>query len=154
MATPPNQPPQTPPVPEQRPAAYPEPATLDDLSAVRRWLWVVAVWAVAASAIALIALIDRPEDPKPDRDAERIVSAERRLGGRIDRLEERVSQAGSAQDLTKLQSRVEEAERSASKASRTADQADERISDLEERLDDLEQRVDDSAQRVDEQNGN
>ena len=35
----------------------PKPATAEDLRGLRRWLLVAGVWAVAATAIAVIALV-------------------------------------------------------------------------------------------------
>ncbi len=43
-----------------------EPATRGDLRALRRWVLVAGVWAVAATAVAIIALLDTSND-----DAER-----------------------------------------------------------------------------------
>ena len=49
------------------------PATLADIRSLRRWLAVAAVWAVAATALGVIALLKANEDdsarPAPRRPA-------------------------------------------------------------------------------------
>ena len=130
-----------PPRPPAAPQAFPEPATLEDVQGLRRWLWVVAIWAVAASAIALIALIDRPDDPKPDRDAARIASLERRVDTRLTALERQVSEAGKAEDLSRLQSRLDKAEKAAADAESASEGATKELSSLDKRVEELETRT-------------
>ena len=43
------------------------PATLGDLRSLRRWLAVTAVWAVAATALGVIALIEANKDDTADQ---------------------------------------------------------------------------------------
>jgi septal ring factor EnvC (AmiA/AmiB activator) len=129
--------------------AYPEtPASTDDVRALRRWLIVVAVWAVAASAIGIIALIASGDDNSGNAAATnvRFTELERSLSGQIQSLEDQVSQAAKSDDIAKLDSRlkdvrkeVADAKEASDSAKKTADELDSRVEDLEKRADDLEQ---------------
>jgi septal ring factor EnvC (AmiA/AmiB activator) len=139
MATP-ERPGGSPPVGPEVPDA---PATLEDLRSLRRWLWVVGVWAVAASAVALIALIvSDDESPSGDAAARASVTrVERALDQRIDRLEEDLGKAGSAEDLAKLDRRVRDAEKDVTAVSDTGETATKGLEDLEDRVSELDRRV-------------
>src|SRR5918992_569980 len=66
-----------------------EPATQGDVKTLRRWLIVAAVWAVAASAIALIALLDDDTggDGGNGESSQSASRVEQRLESRIEQLE-------------------------------------------------------------------
>ena len=70
------------------------PATIEDVRSLRRWLIVVAIWAVAASAIALIALLaDDSSSSGNDSSSsqiDRLVSSQQELNDRVDELEKQV----------------------------------------------------------------
>jgi len=97
-----------------------EPATQDDLRTLRRWVVVAAVWAVAATAVALIALLDdsgRAAERRANETGKRIAAGEQRMEERLARLERRLAAAPtSAQvqqlrsDVTTLERRMEELE--------------------------------------------
>src|SRR5829696_4136056 len=66
------------------------PATLADIRSLRRWLAVAAVWAVAATALAVIALLEANEGDSADdrtRAADELARVQRQLNSRVEELE-------------------------------------------------------------------
>lgn len=119
------------------------PATLEDVRALRRWLWVVGVWAAAASIIALIALIDSGDggNGSSATTQSELAKLEERLNGRLDNLEQSLGEKASTEDVQKLNRRVAKAERDAGDAGDAGTQAADDLKQLEERVDDLATRV-------------
>jgi DNA repair exonuclease SbcCD ATPase subunit len=120
------------------------PATRGELRSLRRWVAVAGVWAVAATAVAIIALLDEDGDDEADaaRDSAAQVSrVQRELDRRLDDLEERVQQLPQSEDVRRLDNRLKEAEERSADASGDARRAGEGIDDLERRLDDLERQM-------------
>jgi septal ring factor EnvC (AmiA/AmiB activator) len=117
------------------------PATLGDIRSLRRWLIVTAVWAAAATAVAVIALIQANEDDDAARTqaAGELGRVQRSVNDRIDDLESRVDELPTSDDLTKLDNRIKEVEDAADKASTNTERLGNRVEDLEGRVDDLEQ---------------
>ena len=124
-----------------------EPVTAQDLRTLRRWTLVAGVWAVAATAVALIALLDTSRgdaERKADAAGERVSRVERDVRGlrgldaRVDDLESRLGDLAPTADVTKLQDRVARAEEDASKAAEQSEGADETLTDLEDRVQQLE----------------
>jgi polyhydroxyalkanoate synthesis regulator phasin len=119
------------------------PATLADVRGLRRWLAVTAVWAVAATALGVFALIEanRAKDDSGARTeaAGELGRVQRALNGRIDDLESRVDQLPSTDDLTKLDSRIKDLEKTADKTATDTERLSGRVDDLETRVDQLEQ---------------
>lgn len=118
-----------------------EQVTRDDLRGLRRWVVVVAVWAVAATAVGLIALLDTSADDSAKRAGHaeaRVARAERVLDKRIDDLESSLADLPQAGDVTRLQTRLARAEDDASKAAGDAKSADQKVTDLEDRVKQLE----------------
>ncbi|MBA3359443.1 MAG: hypothetical protein H0U20_08325, partial [Thermoleophilaceae bacterium] len=112
------------------------PVTRDDLRALRRWILVAGVWAVAATAVALIALLDTSGD-----DAERTATgaansateareAQGRLDKRLDKLDARLGDLPQAEDVSNLQSRLLKIEGEAKKASTDSGNAEDKVTDL------------------------
>ena len=118
------------------------PARVGDLRSLRRWLLVAAVWATAATAIAVIALIaaDRAREDNTEasrrtiRAAGQLAGAQRRLDERLDGLERRLDKLPEAEDVSNLANRLKRVETSNGRAS-------DRIEELAGSLDDLERRV-------------
>lgn len=142
-------PPRTPP-PDEPPGGT-EPPTRDDLRSLRRWTLVAGVWAVAATAVALIALLDTSGD-----DAERTAAgavdsatevreAQRRLDARLDQLDGRLDGLPQADDVSSLQSRIQRIETDAKEAATDAGSADDKVTDLEDRVQSLEDAPADSG---------
>ena len=141
------------PPPRPRPPERPEPLSADDIRGLRRWVIVAGVWSVAATAIALIALLDT-SDSEAEKDADaaaaRIVKVERTHDGRFDALERRLEGLPRSDDVTRLQERLARVERSASQAAQSSKDADEKAGDLEERVKQLEEDAD-SGRAADEE---
>ena len=135
--------------PPHRPAS-PEPLSTDDIRGLRRWVMVAAVWAVAATVIALIALLDT-SDSQAEKDADaatdRIVKLQRALDGRLDGLETRLAGLARSDDVARLQQRLSRVEKSASEAAESSKSADDKAGDLERRVEQLE----DEASAADEE---
>jgi septal ring factor EnvC (AmiA/AmiB activator) len=139
MAADPNQPPGgLPPDPNALPA------TKGDIRELRRWLTVAGVWAAAASAIAIIALISGNDNSKSsDRTstdvAGQVAQVQRSLDKRIDDLNTKIQQLPTSDDVSKLESRLKSVEDKSSQAATDAKDARSKVSDLETRVRDLEQ---------------
>src|SRR2546428_12347431 len=96
--------------PAQAPAPPAEdaaPATRADLRWLRRWIAVAAVWAIAATAVAIIALVGRRSDTGKTAHLRSDLSrVESDLGGRISSLEAQLRNLPKAQDVSNLQTRL------------------------------------------------
>jgi septal ring factor EnvC (AmiA/AmiB activator) len=122
-----------------------EPATVGEVRSLRRWLLVTGVWAVAATAIAVIALVAANDDSE-DRAANRQTAGElarvqRQLNDRVDDLESRLEDAPSADDVRALDERLGKVERSAGATSDSIERATGRIDELDSQLSDLDERL-------------
>jgi septal ring factor EnvC (AmiA/AmiB activator) len=129
---------------EPPPAPYVEddrPATYGELRSTRRWLAVAGVWAVAATALAVFALIEANKDDDTARTqaAGELGRVQRQLNGRIDDLESRIEDLPSSDDVSKLDNRIKDLEEGADKTSTDIARLGNRLDDLESRVDDLEQ---------------
>src|SRR5436190_23806647 len=113
---------------EQSAAPPPPPAPEEDaqlasrgeLRSLRRWLAVAGVWALAATAVAVIALIkatDQHSDSRADVSRQ-IGDAEQALDHRIDSLRSRIDTLPTSQDLTRVDDRLKRAEDEAGRASK------------------------------------
>jgi len=119
------------------------PATLADIRSLRRWLAVAAVWAVAATALAVIALLEANEDDSADRTrtADELARVQRQLNSRLDDLESGIEDLPTADDLSKLDGRLKSVEDNVDKNTTATGRLSGRVDDLEGRVDDLESRV-------------
>ena len=119
------------------------PATLADIRSLRRWLAVTAVWAVAATALAVIALLEANKDDNGDqtRAAGELGRVQRQLNSRIDDLEARIAELPTSDDVSNLDDRLKAVENSVDKSTTATDRLGGRVDDLEGRMDDLESRV-------------
>jgi tetrahydromethanopterin S-methyltransferase subunit G len=117
------------------------PATVGDVRNLRRWMIVALVWAVAASAIALLALLDDDTGGGDDEGSSSSSAArvERRLETRIDELERRVERAPSGEDIEGMGNRVDEVEGQVEGLGDAP--SEDSINQLGERIDELERRV-------------
>jgi len=108
--------------------------TQDDLRTLRRWVVVAGVWAVAATAVALIALLDdsgRAAERRANETGKRIAASEQRVESRLARLERRLNAAPTTAQVQQLRKQVGQAQRAASGASSS-------VTALEKRMDSLE----------------
>ena len=124
------------------------PATLGELRSTRRWLAVAAVWAVAATALAVFALIEANEDDDEARTqaAGELGRVQRSLNARMDSLEARIAELPTSDDVSKLDGRLKAVENSADNAATASDRLSGRLDDLEGRVDELEPRVEELEQ--------
>ena len=132
-------------VPEaSSPPPRPEPATTDDIRSLRRWLLVAGVWAVAATAIAVIALVkanDANNDQENARTASQLTQVQRQLSSQLADLEKRIGELAPAEDVTKLDNRLQKVENAASKTGDQVDALSKDLDALQKRVDDLEQQA-------------
>jgi TolA-binding protein len=129
---------------EPPPAPYVEddrPATYGELRSTRRWLAVAGVWAVAATALAVFALIEANKDDDTARTqaAGELGRVQRQLNNRIDDLESRIEDLPTSDDVSKLDNRLKDLEDASDKTSTEIERLGKRLDDLEGRVDDLEQ---------------
>jgi polyhydroxyalkanoate synthesis regulator phasin len=119
------------------------PATVADIRGLRRWLVVTAVWAAAATALGVIALIQANKDDTSGRtqSAADLARVQRDLAGRIDDLKSQVDALPTSDDVSKLDNRIKELETKADKSASASDtdKLNSRVDDLEKRVDDVEQ---------------
>jgi septal ring factor EnvC (AmiA/AmiB activator) len=134
-----------PPVPPAgaQPAADPDsaPATRGDLRALRRWIAVAGVWAVAATAVAIIALLDNDNSSSKDRTADlaaQVSRLQRGLDKRIDDLKDQVEALPRNEDVSKLERRIAKVEDQSSSTAADAKKASDKVSDLDNRVKTLE----------------
>ena len=123
------------------------PATVGQVKSLRRWLIVAGVWAVAATALAVFALIQANQEDEEGRQqaAGELGRVQRDLNNRIDQLENQIDVLPSSDDISNLEDRLGQVEDDASQATQSAERLGNRLDDLEGRMDQLEQEVADSG---------
>jgi chromosome segregation ATPase len=128
------------------------PATLADIRSLRRWLAVAAVWAVAATALGVIALLEANKDDSADqtRAAGELGRVQTQLNSRMDDLESRIAELPTSDDVSKLDGRLKTVEGKVDKTTAATNRLSSRVDDLKGRVDDLNGRVDDLESRVEE----
>jgi septal ring factor EnvC (AmiA/AmiB activator) len=133
---------QPPPAPPPAPPPRAEPATKDDLRGIRRWLLVAGVWAVAATAIAVIALVkanDNGDTAKIGKQtAAQIGQVQKDLNKRLDEVEGRLNDFAPSSDVAKLDQRLKKVENELSKTTSKLDKVSAQVDDLKTKVDDLE----------------
>jgi septal ring factor EnvC (AmiA/AmiB activator) len=120
------------------------PALVGDVRNLRRWLVVAGVWAVAASAIAIIALLkanqnDQPKNPPSAVTASQLSGVQRGLDQRIGALEKKLKDVPSSSDVSKLDSRLKAVEKKADSASSDLKAQRKDLDDVQRRISKLEQ---------------
>jgi uncharacterized protein DUF2730 len=129
--------------PPEQPPVDPDalPARRGDLRSLRRWVVVAVLWAVAASAIALIALIAKDDQPSSDGSsglARQVSRSQRQLDQRLDSIERQLQDLPQSEDVRRLDNRLKDVEERSSRAARDAERARVEASDLQDRVDELE----------------
>jgi septal ring factor EnvC (AmiA/AmiB activator) len=116
-------------------------ATLGELRATRRWLAVAGIWAVAATALGVFALIEanQEDDAARTQAAGELGRVQRALNDRIDELESRIEELPTSDDVSKLDNRIRDIENGADRTSTDIERLGSRLDDVESRVDDLEQ---------------
>jgi septal ring factor EnvC (AmiA/AmiB activator) len=117
------------------------PATLADIRGLRRWLVVTAVWAAAATALGVIALIqaNKEDTSGQTQSAADLARVQRDLAGRLDDLKSQVDALPTSDDVSKLDNRIKDVEKKADSTGSDIDKLNGRVDDLEKRVDDVEQ---------------
>jgi septal ring factor EnvC (AmiA/AmiB activator) len=124
-----------------RPREDDRPATYGELRSTRRWLAVAGVWAVAATALGVFALLEANQEDDAGRQqaAGELGRVQRALNDRIDELESRIDGLPTSDDLRKLENRINDVEDASDKVSTSVERLGNRLDDIEARVDDLEQ---------------
>jgi septal ring factor EnvC (AmiA/AmiB activator) len=117
------------------------PATVAQLRSTRRWLAVTAVWAVAATALAVLAFLEANEDDDAARTqaAGELGRVQRDLNERIDELESRIDELPASEDVSNLDDRLGELEGRVDQVQSGNERLSGRVDDLETRVEELEQ---------------
>lgn len=121
-------------------------ATLGELRSTRRWLAVAAVWAVAATALAVLALLEAGRDDDERRVAGELGEVQQSLNERIDELEARIEELPTSEDLSNLDGRLSDLEARTDESATNVERLDGRLDDLEARVDELDQAPDDGTE--------
>jgi septal ring factor EnvC (AmiA/AmiB activator) len=117
------------------------PASVGQFKSLRRWLIVAGIWAVAATALAVFALIqaNQQDDEGREQAAGELGLVQRQLDNRIDGLEQRIEGLPTSDDVSNLENRLGQVEDDASQATQDVERLGNRLDDLEGRVDQLEQ---------------
>lgn len=126
----------------------------DDLTRLRRWVLVAAVWAVAATVVGLLALTDT-SGSKAQQDADdvagrvaRVEKVERQLDKRLADLQGKLEGLPRSEDLTRLEQRLSRSEAASAKAAKASEDSGGgagKVSELEDRVQVLEDAVEAAA---------
>lgn len=128
------------------------PATVEDVRASRRWTVVALAWAIAASAIAVLALIQAGKDDNSNKTPTQTTQSvspkdledfKSQTNDRLDAFSRRLNDAAAQTDVQKLDKRLAKAEDDASQAKDDAGKQTDSITQLQADVKDLQQRVDD-----------
>jgi septal ring factor EnvC (AmiA/AmiB activator) len=130
------------------------PATVEDVRVSRRWTWVALAWAIAASVIAVIALVhdnnnnnssDNTQTTSSQDLSQQFAQFQKQTNDRLDAFSRRLNDTASAADVQKLDKRLTQVENDVSKVqdaqskqSDTTTQTQSDIKDLQNRVNDLE----------------
>jgi septal ring factor EnvC (AmiA/AmiB activator) len=129
------------------------PATVEDVRAGRRWTIVALVWAVAASAIAVIALIqandnsnnnssDQPAQTSQGVSAKDFADFQKQVNDRLDAFSRRLNDTASQADLQKIDKRLTQVEDDLTSVKNASGKQSDSITQMQSDIKDLQQRVD------------
>lgn len=130
------------------------PATVEDVRTSRRWTIVALAWAVAASVIAVLALIQAGKDDNSNTNTttqttQATVSPkdfqdfQNQVNDRLDAFSRRLNDTASAADLQKLDKRLAAVEDDVSQIKSDSGKTSSSVTQLQADVKDLQQRVDD-----------
>ncbi|HEX6712002.1 MAG TPA: hypothetical protein VF066_01410 [Thermoleophilaceae bacterium] len=137
------------------------PATVEDVRASRRWTIVALAWAIAASAIAAIALVqaskDNSNDNQPTQTTQsvspkQLQDSERQTKDRLDAFSGRLNDRAAEADVQKLDKRLSQVEDDFSRLKDDSGKQSDTITQLQSDLKDLQQRVDELESQQQSQN--
>jgi septal ring factor EnvC (AmiA/AmiB activator) len=125
------------------------PATVEDVRASRRWTWVALAWAIAASAIAVIALVTSSDNSSSNGSqtttdlTPRIDKLEQDTNARLDAFSRRLTDKASSADLQKLDKRLTTVEDDLTRTKDDLVKQTDAVTQLQTDVKDLQQRVGD-----------
>jgi TolA-binding protein len=125
-----------------------EPATRADVRSLRIWIAVAAFWAVAATAVALVALLDDNDNSSSGGRADvakQLGSFESSMNRRLESLRSQIDELPRADDVTRLDQRLRKVEDETKSASADAGRTGDSVSKLETSVKDLQDSVKSSA---------
>ena len=137
------------------------PATVEDVRASRRWTWVALVWAIAASAIAIIALVQDNKNSSDNNQAQtsqavtpqQFQDFQKQVNDRLDAFSRRLNDTASTADVDKLDKRLTQVEDDASKAQTNETKQNDAVTQLQSDVKDLQNRVNDLETKQQSQTG-
>jgi predicted nuclease with TOPRIM domain len=118
----------------------------DGLRTVRRWMIVLSIWALAATAIAVIAFMEA-RDAKSEQDSSQaatradIERVQQRLRDDVDELRTDVDRLPTQAEYSQLQTRLRKAQRDATTARDDATAASDDAAELKPKVEALERQV-------------
>lgn len=129
------------------PVVVDDPVHPDRLRTLRRWMAVLSIWALAATAIAVLAFVEA-RDAKSEQDSARsatradIERVQQRLRTDVDQLRADVDRLPTQAEVNQLQTRLRRVQRDATAAANDASTASTDADDLATQLEALESQVD------------
>jgi peptidoglycan hydrolase CwlO-like protein len=140
------------------------PATVEDIRTNRRWTLVAFAWAIAASAIAVIALIQAGKDNGNSQatttqttqsvSPSQLDDFKNQTNDRLDAFSRRLNDTAAQADVQKLDKRLSTVEDDQTKAQTDAGKQTDAITQLQSDVKDLKQRVSDlESKQQNQQNG-
>jgi len=124
------------------------PATVEDVRASRRWTYVAFAWAVAASVIAVLALVRVGNNDNSSQQAQganvaaQLQIFQKQTADQLNQFNQRLGQTASSADLGKLDKRLTSVEDDVSKLKTSSSDQNTTITKMQSDLSDLSKRVD------------
>jgi polyhydroxyalkanoate synthesis regulator phasin len=118
----------------------------DGLKTVRRWMIVLSVWALAATAIAVLAFIEARDAKSEQNSAQTATKADiervqQGLRSDVDELRSDVDQLPTQAEFNQLQSSTRKAQKDANSAAKDATAANDDVAELKTSVEALERQV-------------
>jgi septal ring factor EnvC (AmiA/AmiB activator) len=126
-------------------------ATVEDVRTSRRWTIVALVWAIAASAIAIIALVnanDNSSNTPPTQTTQSVSPKElqdfeNQVNDRLDAFSRRLNDTAAQADVQKLDKRLSQVEDDLSQVKSDSNKTNDTVTQTQADIKDLQQRVND-----------
>jgi TolA-binding protein len=119
------------------------PATLAQLQGLRRWVVVAGVWAVAATAIAVFALVEASKEDEAGREqvTGELGRVQRQLNDRMDELDQRLDELPTSEQVATLEEGLQKVARDTGRVSNRLEAATGRVDEIEGQVSELEEAV-------------
>jgi peptidoglycan hydrolase CwlO-like protein len=130
-------------------------ATVEDVRTTRRWTWVALAWAIAASIVAVLALVQANDSQSNDNQqstnaqdaATQLRDFENQVNDRLDAFSRRLNETASKEDLDKLGKQVTQLSEDVDKVKTSSTDQATAVKQLQTDVDDLSKRVDQLEQQ-------